>query len=74
LAGTRYDWLRKLAKIEPKDRKEFAELEERTEDGARLGTEEDGHGAILLRLRAAGEETSPVVARMSGAESAATTD
>ena len=29
LAGTRYDWLRNLAAMEPQNRKEFAELRTR---------------------------------------------
>jgi transposase len=40
LAGTRYDWLRNPAKMEPKDRKELAEPRtSELKNGARLGVE-----------------------------------
>ena len=48
LAGTRYDWLKNPTSMEPKDRKEFAEL--RNSEFPGLGVERDGYEAIQLHL------------------------
>jgi transposase len=75
LAGTRYDWLRNPTSMEPKDRKEFAELRNsELKTSAGLGAERDCHDAIQLRLRTSGEEALPLVAQLGREESAATDD
>src|SRR5687768_6355445 len=75
LAGTRYDWLRNPTAMEPKDRREFAELRKSgLKTGPRLGAERDGDGAVRVHLRAFGAQAFPLVVQLGGAQPPATDD
>jgi len=69
LTGTRYDWLKNPAKMEPKDRREFAELRKSGLKTARAwALKETGMALFLLHLRTAGPETFPLVVQLGGPE------
>jgi transposase len=70
LAGTRYDWLRHPAAMDPKDRREFAALRNSNLKTARAW----GHGVVRLPLPTAGEEALSLVAWMGRAQPATTDD
>jgi hypothetical protein len=75
LTGTRYDWLRHPARMEPKDRQEFAQLRNSGLKTARAwALKETGMGAVLLHLRAAGTQALSLVAQWGGAQPAETHD
>ncbi len=51
LTGTRYDWLRHPAAMEPKDRKKFAVLRDSGVKTARAwALKENGHGDVRVRV------------------------
>lgn len=74
-AGTRYDWLRNPAKMEPEDRKEFAELRNSEWKTARAWALKETAMALYDYIyETAGEETFPLVARVGSTEPAETDD
>jgi hypothetical protein len=59
LTGTRYDWLRNPAKMEPEERRAF---------------ERDWHGGVRVSVRATGAQAFPVVAWLGGEKPTETND
>lgn len=49
LAGTRYDWLRHPARMEPENRRQFAALRDSNLNGPGVGAE-GGHDGVLRLL------------------------
>ena len=75
LAGTRYEWLRNPASMEPKDRKEFAELRSSGLKTARgVGPERNLPETLRVCLRAASAEAFSMVAQLGRAQPTATDD
>ena len=75
LVGTRYDWLRHPARMEPKDRRAFAALRDSGLMTARAwALKGNDDGVLRLPLRAASPKTLSMVAQLGGAEPPATDD
>jgi transposase len=72
LTGTRYDWLRNPAAMEPADRKAFAELRRSGLKTARAwALKETAIGLVQLPIRATRTKAFSLVAWMGGTQSAA---
>ena len=72
--GTRYDWLRHPARMEPKDRKEFAELRNSGLKTARAWALKETGMALFYYVRASGAQTLSLVAQLGGAQLTETDD